>query len=155
MGFVLAGLTLWALRLFEVGGLAPVVIGQALFTLCYGFLLRAFATTLRAGQEPLITNIARRVRGTVLPPDINRYTRNVTLLWVAVFAAQLVLSVALLLLAPLAWWAAFVTWISPLSVVLVFALEFVVRRILLRHHPRDRLRDLAKVLRMTLAEAGK
>jgi uncharacterized membrane protein len=154
VGLVLAGLSLWALRLLHTGIVMQVLIGQALFTLCYGFLLRAFATTLRAGHEPLIANIARRIRGT-LPPEIERYTRAVTILWAVLFAGQLLLSFALLLFAPLAWWSDFVTWISLVLVVLTFVLEFAVRRIRLRHHPRDRLRDVAKVLRMTMAEAGK
>jgi uncharacterized membrane protein len=154
VGLVLAGLTLWVLRLLDIGGIAPILIGLALFTLCYGILLRAFALSLRAGREPLITNIARRMRG-AMPPDIQRYTRGVTVLWTVTFALELAVSFALLLFAPLAWWTAFVTWISLALVLSVLVVEYVVRRIHLRHHPRDRLRDLAKVLRMTMAEAGK
>lgn len=153
VGFALAGLGLWGLRMADVTGWVPVAAGQALFTLCYGLLLRSFATSLAPGREPLITTIARRVRG-ALAPDIVRYTRTVTLLWTILFALQLLLSSALLAFAPLAWWSSYVTWISWVPVVALFAVEYAARRIVLRHHPH-RLLDVGRVVRMTMAETGK
>jgi uncharacterized membrane protein len=160
LGLVLAGLSLWSLRLLAlfdaalVPGWLPVAVGQLVFTLVYSLLLRAFAASLRPGQVPLISVIARSVRGK-LPPDIERYTRAVTILWTVLFAILLVASFALLIAAPVPLWSQFVTWISLALVVLTLAVEYVVRRIRLRHHPRDRLRDLGKVLRMTMAAASK
>jgi uncharacterized membrane protein len=159
-GLVLAGLLLWILRAVElvdagfVPGWLPVAVGQLVFTLCYGLLFRAFAASLRPGQDPLISIIARGMRGTLVP-EIERYTRAVTMLWTVLFATLLIVSFALLVVAPVPLWSSFVTWISLALVGLTLAAEFVVRRIRLRHHPRDRLRDLGKVLRMTMAAATK
>src|SRR5262245_60833678 len=87
----------------------------------YASLLWFFGRTLRAGSEPLITRVARRVRGP-LPAEVAAFTRRITLAWCAFFAAQLLGSALLLALAPRDVWSMF---INVLDVPLVAAL-FVV-----------------------------
>src|SRR5262245_43908606 len=69
-------------------------------------LLCMFARTLQRGREPLVTVIARRVRGG-LPPEIAGYTRRVTQAWCVFFAGMAMASAALFLFAPLPVWSFF------------------------------------------------
>ena len=79
---VLAGLVAlpWLLRLWAPGfaRALPIVVDVG--------LAAAFGSTLRAGAEPMIARFARAERG-VLEPDLARYTRRLTLVWVGYFAA--------------------------------------------------------------------
>jgi uncharacterized membrane protein len=80
------------------GGLAGQValwLGALPQVFCYLALLWLFGRTLRRDREALITRLARAVHGT-LPPEIERYTRNVTVFWCAFFAAMALVSVVLL-----------------------------------------------------------
>src|SRR5262249_58781310 len=56
---------------------SPVVINV--------FLCVLFGLTLRRGHEPLITRFAR-LEHDVLPPQVERYTRRLTVLWTLFFA---------------------------------------------------------------------
>lgn len=100
-----------------------------------GFLLWWFARTLQDGREPLITRIARRVHGT-LTPQIQRYTRQVTIAWCVFFAAQVGVSLVLFVFAPLETWSIFVNVLNLPLLVLMFVGEYGVR--VTRHpdHPR-------------------
>src|SRR5262245_7530797 len=55
----------------------PVAINLALCTL--------FARTLVAGREPLVSRFARLERGGQLPPELARYTLNLTRAWAGFF----------------------------------------------------------------------
>lgn len=57
----------------------PLMVIDALVA---GLLLRS----LLPGRTPLITRIAILARGDPLPPEVVRYTRRVTQLWLIVFA---------------------------------------------------------------------
>ena len=96
-------------------------------TIIYGSLLLLFLRSLRPGQTDLITGLASRLRGS-LTPGMLTYTRAVTRAWCVFFAAQLVVSVVLLLLAPHAVWSLFVNVLDAPSVLLMFAGEYTVRR---------------------------
>ena len=100
-----------------------------------GLLLAWFAASLRAGSEPLITRVARRVHGT-LKPEIERYTRNVTIAWCVFFAAQMIVSLILFLSAPLEAWSVFVNLLNAPLVILMFAGEYLVRIVCHPDHPR-------------------
>lgn len=97
-------------------------------------LLALFGHSLQPGHTPLATAMARRLRGT-LSPQVAAYTRGVTWLWCGVFALQLATSAALLLLAPVAAWSLFVNVLNAPLVLLVFAGEYAVRKVWLRHEP--------------------
>jgi uncharacterized membrane protein len=124
----------------------PVVVN---LVLC-GF----FARTLLAPRDPLITGFARVSRGGHLPPDLARYTRNLTAAWAVFFASMAAISVTLAVTGPIATWSFFTNLLNYLLVVLFFVLEYVYRRIRYRHHPHaspwqmiSRLREFKIVTR--------
>lgn len=89
-------------------------------------LLGLFGRTLASGREALITGFARRVHGT-LAPDIERYTRQVTLAWCVFFAAQVLVSAILFATASLETWSVFVNLLSGPLIVLMFVGEYLYR----------------------------
>jgi uncharacterized membrane protein len=89
-------------------------------------LMWVFGRTLFEGRESLITGFARRVHGT-LPPYIESYTRRVTLAWCAFFAAQVLVSIALLGTTSLETWSLFVNVLSFPMIVFMFAAEYLYR----------------------------
>ena len=96
----------------------------------YLSLLWLFGRTLRAGREPLITRLARRLHGT-LPPQLAAYTRRLTAAWCVFFGAQLVASVLLFRFASLAHWSIFVNVLNFPLLALMFGGEYAYR--VLRH----------------------
>ena len=110
-----------------------------------GLLLAWFASTLRPGSEPLVTRVARCVHGT-LKPEIESYTRSVTIAWCVFFTAQLVVSLVLFLLAPLETWSLFVNVLNAPLVVLMFAGEYLVRIVRHPDHPRASIASTLKAI---------
>jgi uncharacterized membrane protein len=90
-------------------------------------LLWFFARTLAPGREPLVTAIARFVRGR-LDPEVERYTRHVTWAWCAFFAANAAVSAVLAALAPLSAWSVYTNVLATPLFVLMFAAEYAYRR---------------------------
>ena len=70
-------------------------------------LLALFGSSLTVGREPLITVVARKVRG-YLTPEMEVYTRRVTWAWCIFCGAQLAVSLVLLLTATDEVWSFFV-----------------------------------------------
>jgi uncharacterized membrane protein len=87
-----------------------------------------FASSL-AGV-PLITQAASRLQ--TITPTMLAYTRHVTQAWVAYFVLMVVASFALYAWASFASWSLFATILTPLSLVLMFVGEHVLRY---RLHP--------------------
>jgi uncharacterized membrane protein len=98
---------------------------------CYVFLLWYFGRSLARGREAIVTRFARRVHGTLQPP-MERFTRNVTVAWCVFFAGQLIVSGALLALAPLHAWALFINLLNLPLLALMFMGQFVFRAV---RHP--------------------
>jgi uncharacterized membrane protein len=90
-------------------------------------LLWFFGRTLVAGREPLVTAIARFVRGR-LDPEVAAYTRRVTWAWCAFFAANAAASAALAAFAPLAVWSLYTNVLAVPLFGLMFAAEYAYRR---------------------------
>lgn len=89
----------------------------------YAFLLWFFGRTLRTGSEPLITRVARSLRGP-LPPQKASFTRGMTVAWCVFFGAQLLGSALLLAFAPFDAWSVFVNVLDlPLVVVMFVAMH--------------------------------
>jgi uncharacterized membrane protein len=86
-----------------------------------------FALTLRAGREPMISTFARLERG-ALEPDLARYTRRLTGVWVAFFVGAAVTSAWLAYAAPPAAWAWFVAVGNHVAVAMLFVGEWALRR---------------------------
>jgi uncharacterized membrane protein len=85
-----------------------------------------FGRTLLAGREPLVTRFARIIHGTI-PPEVERYTRRVTLAWTALFVALFALSCLLFLGGWLHAWSLLANVASPVAVGAMFVVEYAVR----------------------------
>ena len=94
-----------------------------------------FGRTLAAGREPLCTRFARIMHST-LPPEVEAYTRGLTLAWTIFFASLATLSAALYLGGFLTAWSALATMASPILVGLMFVVEYAVRLRALPHWER-------------------
>ncbi|MFN0314099.1 MAG: hypothetical protein ACKVQA_03550 [Burkholderiales bacterium] len=87
-----------------------------------------FGWSLRRGHEPLVTRFARMVHGH-LPPEIERYTRRVTLAWTLFFATLAAIASALYVEASTQMWSVFVNLATPVLIGMMFAVEYAVRRL--------------------------
>jgi uncharacterized membrane protein len=90
------------------------------------FLMWLFGRTLFRGREALITGFARRVHG-ALPPEIETYSRRVTLAWCVFFVVQVGLSAVLFAFATLEAWSLFVNVLSVPLVAFMFVAEYLYR----------------------------
>jgi uncharacterized membrane protein len=108
------------------------------------FLLWFFGRTLLPGREPLVTQITRRVNGSV-QPDIARYTRRVTMAWCIYFSAQAGISLLLYMLAPLPAWSLFINVLNLPLLVLMFVAEYIWRITHYPHHARTSIRKAFEV----------
>ena len=130
-GLLLAGGL--AVRLLVAGAFGALMATSGMcHALLYAGLLGLFARSLRPGRTDLVTAIALQLDD-ARTPDRRRYTRWVTKAWCGFFAAQLLGSAVLLALAPRAVWSLFVNVLDGPSVVLMFAAEYLVRRLRFRH----------------------
>ena len=118
----------------------------ACHAIAYVALFTWFTASLRPQREPVVTAFARRVRAT-MPDKVIRYTRQVTIAWSVFFAAQLVLSALLFLVAPAAIWVAFVNLMNLPLVVAMMLAEAACRRILFRHEARTSLAETLSAMR--------
>jgi len=101
----------------------------------YLFLLWYFGRTLARGKEPIITRFARSVHGP-LQPEMELFTRKLTIAWCVFFAAQLIASALLFTLASLSTWSLFVNLLNLPLLVLMFAGQFVYRMVRHPDYPR-------------------
>ncbi|HEY0666088.1 MAG TPA: hypothetical protein VGD24_08485 [Gallionella sp.] len=97
------------------------------------FMMWLFARTLGGEREPLITTIARKVHGT-LKPEIERYTRTVTIAWTLFFAMQVAASLILFTFAPLEIWSTYVNLLNVPLIILMFIIEYIYRVLRYREH---------------------
>ena len=72
------------LQAWRGGGLAPTTLYLTQHVAIHVALAIMFGLTLRPGQEPLVTALARRVHGG-LTPGMAAYSRKVTLVWSVYF----------------------------------------------------------------------
>lgn len=100
----------------------------------YALLAGSFALSLRAGHEPLVSRFARLERGGELPADLARYTRVLTVLWIAFFIVMGTVSAALALSGPAERWSLFTNFVSYLLLGAFFLAEYLYRRLRYRHH---------------------
>lgn len=87
-----------------------------------------FATSLRAGRDPLVTRLARVMRGGDMPPPVMRYTRLVTIGWAGYFTALAILSTVLFATQSRTVWSAFVNLAIWPLVAGGFVVEYAIRR---------------------------
>jgi len=117
---VVAGDGLYALYI------PPVVIPAALFIL--------FASSLKAGQVPLVTRIAKAMHEGEFPDDLVVYTRHVTQLWCVICAALFFSAVLFAAFASPALWSLMTNVIHYVVLGAAFIVEYAYRRVRYRHH---------------------
>jgi uncharacterized membrane protein len=89
-------------------------------------LAAVFGVTLEKGRQPLCTRFAEAFHGS-LPPEVVRYTRQVTLAWMVFFVAMSLISGALFFFSSIEVWSAFANFLTFPLVMLMFAVEYGVR----------------------------
>lgn len=119
--YLLAGLDGWGLA--AAYGIPHAAI--------YLFLLWLFGHTLMSGKEPLITRLARRVHGALLP-DLEAYTRRLTVAWCGFFVGQLAISALLFEFSSPGTWSVFINLLNFPLLALMFAGEYLYR---ITRHP--------------------
>jgi uncharacterized membrane protein len=112
----------WSLLIEEFS--IVYLIQQAGF---YVLMAWTFGRTLFKGRVPLCTEFADKIHGPLTALEL-RYTRGVTWAWVLFFLGNLSVTFALFALAPLRTWSFFVNFVSLPLVLLMFVVEFAVRR---------------------------
>jgi uncharacterized membrane protein len=132
---------LWLLVLLAAGTATYLLAGRDVWGLAaahgiphaavYLALLWLFGRTLLPGKEPLITRLARRVHG-VLRPDLEAYTRRLTVAWCAFFSAQVAISALLFEFASPGSWSFFINLMNFPLLALMFAGEYLYR---IARHP--------------------
>jgi uncharacterized membrane protein len=85
-----------------------------------------FGRTLVGGREALVTRFALIVHGTI-PPEVERYTRHVTLAWTLLFLTLATLSCALYFSGQMAAWSLLANIVNPIAIVAMFVIEYAVR----------------------------
>jgi uncharacterized membrane protein len=105
----------------------------ALPVLINALLLTSFATTLRAGQTPIIERFAR-LQVEDLPDNEVAYCRSVTIVWVVFLALNTTVSLLLALFAPVSWWALYSGGIVYMLMGMLFTVEYLYRKYRFRRY---------------------
>ena len=119
----------------------PALIPAALFML--------FARSLRKGETPLVTRIARHMHDGTLPEPLVAYTRRVTQLWCGICAGLFLSAVLTAWLATPALWSLMTNLVHYLVLGAVFVLEFAYRRMRYGEHENFGLLQYLKRLART------
>jgi uncharacterized membrane protein len=93
----------------------------------YGLMAWTFGRSLLKGRVPLCTEFADKIHGPLTAQELH-YTRSVTWAWTGFFLGNLAVTFALFAFASLQTWSFFVNFISLPLVLLMFVVEFAVRR---------------------------
>jgi uncharacterized membrane protein len=124
--------------------------------LIYSTLLIIFGLSLLPGREPIVTYFARTIHGPIAP-EIEGYTRRITWAWCWFFGLELLGSAILLLLAPIAWWSAFVNIFNLPLLAAMFLGERFTRAFWVADPPHEYLDDflrIPKLLKQSLKTTG-
>ncbi|WP_348674978.1 hypothetical protein [uncultured Abyssibacter sp.] len=149
---------LWAMAAIAAGSAALIwvsVSGLAIYflylppVLINGFLCVFFAQSLARGRTPVISFMARQIRGEDLPPPLLRYTHKLTAFWALFFAAMGLISIVLAIWASNEVWSLFTNFISYLIVAAVFILEFGLRRLIVPGEEHTSIRNYLRGLART------
>ena len=110
----------------------------------HGLVGWVFLRSLLPGREPLVTAIGRRARGT-LPPPMQRYTRQVTAVWAALFGCLLLLSIVLPFVSVVLWsWCTNV--LNYVLITLLMGTEFAWRRRMFPSHDHPSFRNYLRIV---------
>ena len=103
-------------------------------------LAAVFGVTLARGRKALCSRFAEAVHGS-LKPDVLRYTRQLTLAWTLFFIAISLISSLLFAFAPIKAWSIFANFVTFPLVLLMFAVEFLIRLRKLPHLEKHSIMD--------------
>jgi uncharacterized membrane protein len=109
-----------------------------------------FGRSLRSGGTPLVTHFALFAHNGVIPPSIERYTRQVTIAWTVFFLASASASALLFFFAPQAAWSVFANLLTFPLVLLMFAVELLFRRQILPPEERTGVADTLRGYRAAM-----
>jgi uncharacterized membrane protein len=97
----------------------------------YGLMAATFGFSLLPGRVPLCTQLADKVHGPLGPAEL-RYTRQVTAAWAWFFIGNIAVTLLLYAFAPLKVWSLFVNFCALPLIGLMFAVEYAIRRRILK-----------------------
>lgn len=109
-----------------------------------------FASTLRAGKTPLVTQMMRFEYGGELPPrPLQGYARNLTRIWAGYFVTVALISSILAFTAPLVVWSFFINFLHFLFVFVMLFAQYLYRYARYRQYgvfmPWDTLRGMGRL----------
>jgi uncharacterized membrane protein len=146
---IAAGSALLVERVFNGAETSP----QQVYLLQYSVINSGvglwFASSLRAGNQPLISRVAERVHGG-LDPVMAAYTRRVTMAWVIYFAVAVGVSFLLYGFADFESWSLFANVLTPIGGCTLFVGEYLLRY---RLHPEFERVSMAAAVRAWRAPA--
>ena len=146
---IAAGSALLVERVFNGAETSP----QQVYLLQYSVINSGvglwFASSLRAGNQPLISRVAERVHGR-LDPVMAAYTRRVTMAWVIYFAVAVGVSFLLYGFADFESWSLFANVLTPIGGCTLFVGEYLLRY---RLHPEFERVSMAAAVRAWRAPA--
>ncbi|MGB9130400.1 MAG: hypothetical protein WCB97_12200 [Thiobacillus sp.] len=106
----------------------------------YAMLAAVFGVTLARGRQALCTRFAEVVHGSLTPEEV-RYSRQVTLAWTLFLLSISLVSGALFFLSSIEVWSVFANFLSFPLILLMFVVEFAVRRRKLPHQKKHSIMD--------------
>ena len=106
----------------------------------YAMLAAVFGVTLARGRQALCTRFAEMVHGSLTPEEA-RYSRQVTWAWTFFLLSISLVSVALFFLVSIEVWSVFANFLSFPLILLMFVVEFAVRRRVLPHQKQHSILD--------------
>ncbi len=118
---------LFLLTAWGSAGRSLVVTSALSHAALYGGLCVLFGASLRDADGDIVTRLADRLEGP-LSPGTAAYTRGVAWAWTGFFAAQLLASMCLALMAP-AVWSLFVNVLALPLVGAMFLAEYGIRHV--------------------------
>ena len=146
---IAAGSALLVERVFNGAETSP----QQVYLLQYSVINSGvglwFASSLRSGNQPLISRVAERVHGG-LDPVMAAYTRRVTMAWVIYFAVAVGVSFLLYGFADFESWSLFANVLTPIGGCTLFVGEYLLRY---RLHPEFERVSMAAAVRAWRAPA--
>ena len=131
-------------------GIAPASLYLVQHVTIHLALAGVFGLSLRGGGDSLVTALARRVHGPLVPA-MAAYSRRVTIAWTAYFVAMAALSLALFAFAPFDAWAVFANLATPLAMLAMFVGEHLLRY---RLHPEFEHATIGQAVRAYAARGN-
>jgi uncharacterized membrane protein len=106
----------------------------------YAMLAAMFGVTLARGRQALCTRFAEAIHGSLTPEEV-RYSRQVTLAWSLFLLAISLVSSVLFFFVGIEVWSVFANFLSFPLILLMFVVEYLVRRRKLPHQKKHSILD--------------